>query len=101
MTANRIVMAALRTDARSGNKARCELDCNGLGGLIMRLLTDDYVLLRLLALGSFQRRPRGGWRFGTKVISDRKVARLVASRRAGSDATRVWLIKGSRNRRPA
>ncbi|WP_316234624.1 MULTISPECIES: hypothetical protein [unclassified Bradyrhizobium] len=45
----------------------------------------DY--LRLLKLSPFERRrtkanPRGGWRFGTKRISDAIVDRLVASRRA-------------------
>jgi hypothetical protein len=67
----------------------------------MRLLTDDYRILRLLRLGPFERRPRGGWRFGTKVISDRKIGRLIASGHAQRDDNRVWLIKGSRNRRPA
>lgn len=38
-------------------------------------------LLRLLEHGPFERRPRGGWRFGTKVISDAVVERLLASGR--------------------
>ena len=38
-------------------------------------------LLRLLKHGPFERRPRGGWRFGTKVISDTTVERLLASGR--------------------
>jgi hypothetical protein len=36
--------------------------------------------VRLLELGQFERRPRGGWRFGTRRISD--TDRLVASGRA-------------------
>ena len=35
--------------------------------------------LRLLEISHFERRPRGGWRFGTKVISDAVVERLLAS----------------------
>jgi hypothetical protein len=65
----------------------------------MRLLTDDYRILRLLMLGPFERRPRGGWRFGTKVISDRKVARLVASGHAQASESRVILVDGVRRRR--
>lgn len=33
----------------------------------------------LLEHGPFERRPRGGWRFGTKVISDTAVESLLAS----------------------
>jgi hypothetical protein len=40
----------------------------------------DY--LRLLELSPFEQGPRGGWRFGTKRISDAVVAHLLASRRA-------------------
>lgn len=42
----------------------------------------DYRSLRLLKLSPFERRPRGGWRFGTKTIADSVVARLVAAGRA-------------------
>ncbi|WP_439363111.1 hypothetical protein ACNJYD_19990 [Bradyrhizobium sp. DASA03005] len=35
--------------------------------------------LRLLELGQFERRARGGWRFGTRRISDRVVTQLIAS----------------------
>lgn len=38
--------------------------------------------LRLLEHGPFERRSRGGWRFGTKVISDTVVERLLACGRA-------------------
>lgn len=38
-------------------------------------------LLRLLEHSPFERRPRGCWRFGTKVISDAAVERLLASGR--------------------
>jgi hypothetical protein len=44
-------------------------------------LTNLRYLLRLLEHGPFERRPRGGWRFGTKVISDAVVERLLASGR--------------------
>jgi len=43
--------------------------------------TERY-FLRLLQHGPFERRPRGGWRFGTKVISDAVVERLLAGGRA-------------------
>jgi len=39
-------------------------------------------LLRLLEHGPFEKRPRGGWRFGTKVISEATVESLLASGRA-------------------
>jgi hypothetical protein len=42
----------------------------------------DPRFLRLLRFGPFERRQRGGWRFGTKVISNAVVARLVLSGRA-------------------
>ncbi|MBR0950440.1 hypothetical protein [Bradyrhizobium canariense] len=43
---------------------------------------NERYLLRLLEHGPFERRPRGGWRFGVKVISDAIVERLLASGRA-------------------
>jgi hypothetical protein len=49
----------------------------------------DLVFLRLLELGPFDRRSRGGWRFGTKTISDPIVARLIASGRARRDGDRI------------
>jgi hypothetical protein len=55
-----------------------------------RLTKYDPVFLRLLKLAPFERRSRG-WRFGTKVIADHVVARLLASGRAESDGCRVWL----------
>jgi hypothetical protein len=67
----------------------------------MRLLTDDYRILHLLRIGPFERRPRGGWRFGTKVISDRKVARRVASGCARASETTVTLTDRPRRRRRA
>lgn len=39
-------------------------------------------ILRLLDVQPLERRARGGWRFGTRRISDRVVARLIASGRA-------------------
>jgi hypothetical protein len=54
--------------------------------------SDDRRFLKLLKFGPFERRPAGGWSFGTKLITDAPVARLIASRRAASDGNRVWLI---------
>jgi len=39
----------------------------------------DRIFLRLLQLGPFERRLGGGWRFGTKIISDVIAERLLAS----------------------
>jgi hypothetical protein len=41
--------------------------------------SDPTFLLKLLKFGAFERRPRGGWRFGTKTMSNDVVARLIAS----------------------
>ena len=38
----------------------------------------DRSFLRLLELGPFERRLGGGWRFGTKIISDVIAERLLA-----------------------
>lgn len=38
--------------------------------------------LRLLDIQPLERRARGGWRFGTRRIGDRVVAKLIASGRA-------------------
>lgn len=48
-------------------------------------------LLRLLELSPFERRPRGGWRFGTRTIRDGVVQGLIASGRARIDGDRVIL----------
>jgi hypothetical protein len=48
--------------------------------------------LRLLELSPFERHPRGGWRFGTKRISDAVVARLVDGRRAEIRGDRLVAI---------
>jgi hypothetical protein len=48
-------------------------------------------LLRLLELSPFERRPRGGWRFGTRNIRDGVVEGLVASGRAAIKGDRVFL----------
>ncbi|WP_456622174.1 MULTISPECIES: hypothetical protein [unclassified Bradyrhizobium] len=42
----------------------------------------DYYFVRLLKLSPFERAPRGGWRFGTRRISDGVADRLIASGRA-------------------
>ncbi|WP_157642993.1 hypothetical protein [Bradyrhizobium sp. WSM4349] len=39
-------------------------------------------ILRLLDIQPLERRARGGWRFGTKVVGDSLAARLIASGRA-------------------
>jgi len=49
----------------------------------------DLVFLRLLELGPFDRRSCGGWRFGTKTISDPIVERLIASGHARRDGDRI------------
>ncbi len=62
----------------------------------MPLRPEDGPYVRLLELGAFERRERGGWRFGTKVIADRVVERLVDRGHAETDGRRVWLV-GLRN----
>lgn len=52
--------------------------------------------LRLLEIGSFERRPRGGWRFGTKIISDAVVERLIACGRAEIFGTQLKLKQPER-----
>lgn len=42
----------------------------------------DAFFRRLLAIAPFERRPRGGWRFGTKLISEAVIFRLVTNRHA-------------------
>lgn len=49
----------------------------------------DAYFRRLLASAPFERRPRGGWRFGTKLISDAVVFRLIANGYAKVDGDRV------------
>lgn len=57
----------------------------------MKLLKpEDAKLFRLLELSPFERRP-GGWRFGTKAISDAVIARLIASRLAVEDGNLLRL----------
>jgi hypothetical protein len=51
---------------------------------------DLRLFLRLLKLSPFERRARGGWRFGVRMISDQIVAHLIASGRATCDGTRVF-----------
>lgn len=50
----------------------------------------DRNYLRLLELSPFERRPGGGWRFGTKIIGDVIVDRLLASGRA--EVSGVYLV---------
>jgi|GEM_PF-5258914 len=64
----------------------------------MKLAEDDGIFLRLLEFSPFQQRP-GGWRFGTKRISDGVVERLIASgaaRREGALLHPVPPPKGKR-----
>lgn len=51
----------------------------------------DPRFFRLLELGPFERRPRG-WRFGTRVISDQIVLRLIASGHAAIDGDFLRLV---------
>ena len=64
----------------------------------MPLTPYDPVFLRLLKLSPFERRPRGGWRFGTKVISDAVAERLIANGRARRDGNRIFLVKPTKAR---
>ena len=59
----------------------------------MRLTQYDPRFLRLLEIAPFERRARGGWRFGTKVIADRVVERLIASGRATIEGETVRLVQ--------
>jgi hypothetical protein len=58
------------------------------------LLPDDKIFIRLLKFGPFDRRSRGGWRFGTKTISDQVVERLITSGRARRDGDRILIASG-------
>lgn len=60
---------------------------------MMALAPNDYQYIKLLEYGPFERRPRGGWRFGTRYIADRVVARLIASGRAAKNDHLVWLVR--------
>lgn len=64
------------------------------------LYNSDYRFLRLLELGPFERRQRGGgWRFGVRTISDNVVRRLIASGRAAEHGDQVRGIRIARARR--
>lgn len=52
----------------------------------------DQFILRLLDTQPLERRARGGWRFGTRRISDRVVARLIASGRAEVVGEKLQLV---------
>ena len=54
-----------------------------------RLFNSDYRFLVLLKLSPFERHAAGGWRFGTRRVSDSVVARLVASGRARIEGERL------------
>lgn len=58
-----------------------------------KLSTGYYHYLRLLRLGPFERRARGGWRFGTRKVADSVVDRLVASGRARIEADLVHFVE--------
>lgn len=53
--------------------------------------TTDAPYLRLLQLGDFVRRSRGGWRFGTKIVADQVVERLIAAGQAEIHGDRLRL----------
>ncbi|MHC2578195.1 hypothetical protein ACVI1J_009715 [Bradyrhizobium diazoefficiens] len=56
----------------------------------------EYHVLRLLKLSPFERAPRGGWRFGTRRISDCVADRLIASGRAEIVRDRLLLKREDR-----
>lgn len=53
---------------------------------------DDRRIIVLLKHGSFEKRPKGGYRFGTKVIADHVVERLIAAGAAQREGERI--VKG-------
>ncbi|WFU31237.1 hypothetical protein QA635_32445 [Bradyrhizobium brasilense] len=59
----------------------------------VRLRNDDIRIIRLLEFGAFERRSRGGWRFGTKTISDAVAERLISSGRAEIIGDRLQLTR--------
>lgn len=63
------------------------------------LKVGDESFLKLLAYGPFLRRPSGGWRFGTKCITDCVVDRLIASGRAAREGDRVLLVVAASKRK--
>ena len=58
----------------------------------MRLPASDQKYIALLKCGAFERRPAGGWRFGTRPIADSVVDRLVAYGRARRAGDRLELV---------
>ena len=56
------------------------------------LAQGDKPIARLLQYGAFEKRPKGGWRFGTKVIAADVVDRLIAAGLAQQDGERI--VKG-------
>ncbi|MGX0963195.1 hypothetical protein AB7M63_003644 [Bradyrhizobium japonicum] len=57
--------------------------------------TETY-FLRLLEFSPFERRTRGGWRFGTRRISDCVADRLIDSDRAEIVGNRLLLKREAR-----
>ncbi len=60
---------------------------------MITLSTDDYRVLRLLRMSPFERRPRGGWRFGARCIADIVIERLIAAGRARRIGDRVTPVQ--------
>ncbi len=56
----------------------------------------QFKYLRMLRLGPFEPRERGGWRFGTRRIADIVVERLVANGRAEIEDGLVRLVDRKR-----
>ena len=80
----------------------CSRSCAGLArperpwrgrGVRARTFRNDPLILRLLELSPFERAPDGRWRFGTRAISDKVVARLIASGRAEIAGDRLQLVE--------
>jgi hypothetical protein len=61
---------------------------------------NERYFLRLPEIGPFEQRPRRGWRFGTKVISDAVVERLLARGRAEIVGLQVRLKQPGSEHRP-
>lgn len=56
------------------------------------LTPNEYRILRMLEMAPFERRPRGGWRFGTKCIADSAIDQLIRNGRARRDGDKIRLV---------
>lgn len=58
-----------------------------------RLQRNHYIALALLEYSPFERRPRGGWRFGARRITSEMAERLIAGGRAEIVGDKLRLAK--------